>query len=124
MRKSIIIIAIIAIFVLGSVILHAGVYDLVINNVYSHNWSNSPVYVTLVSSYGTRNISSGDLHNLPSSTYTFENEHLNEGYYLFTASQDSRSISGSFYLHGQWGVVLGTLPGPYEPIPNNPPIQD
>lgn len=124
MRKNTIIIAIIAIFVLGSVILHAGVYDLEINNVYSHNWSHAPVYVTLVSIHGTTYLDSGTLTNLPSSTYTFENEHLDECYYTFTAHQEDRTISGSFSLHGQWGVVLGTLPGPYEPIPKDPPIQD
>ena len=127
MRRNTIIIALIAIFVLGSVILHADIIDIQVRNVYSHNWSHAPLEVItyeLGSSTPYRTHTTGNLYNLPSSTYTFENKYYDQGSYTYTATQGNRTVSGSFYLHGQWGVILKSLPGPYEPIPNDPPAGD
>ena len=126
-RKNTVIIAIIAIFVLGSVILHADIIDIQVRNVYSHVWSHAPLEVItyeLGSSTPYRTHTTGNLNNLPSSTYTFEDLYYDQGGYDYTVTQGNRTVSGQFWLWGQWGVILKSLPGPYEPIPRDPPVQD
>ena len=126
MRKNTVIIAIIAIIVLGSVILHADIIEIQVRNVYSHGWSNEPVEVIAYQSGSSnpyRTYTTGNLYNLPISTITFGSSYYPQGYYTFTATQGNRFVSASICLIGQ-GVVILTLPGPYEPIPKNIPVQD
>ena len=124
-RKNTVIIALIAIFALGSVVLQASI-TIEVSNVYSNAWSHEAVEVHLEGGYWwwSDNFDSGPLYNVPP-TYVFYGVFLpvQNALYEYTINQGSRTVSGTFYYHGQWGFSV-TLPGHYEPRPNDPPMQD
>ena len=120
-RKNTIIIALIAIFVLGSVVLHAETIDVEIWNVYSRNWGHESVTFNAVGQ-GTGSTASretGYLYNLTPPMVAFDGIGLVPDTYNYTAAQDTRSVTGEF--HYQDGFLKCTLPGQWEPIPDNPP---
>jgi hypothetical protein len=123
-RKNTIIVAFMAIFVLCIAILHADLMDVEVSNVYSYGWSNQAVIVE-IRDWANQTwtiLNSGPMFEQPI-TYTFHDVYIIPGGYHYYAHQGDREVSGPFSYHGQWGISI-RLPGPYEPRPDDPPVQD
>ncbi len=120
-RKNTIIIVLIAIFVLGSVILHAETIDVEVWNVYSRNWGHESVTFRAVGQATGWVITraSGNVYNLTPPMVGWNGIGVSPQFYDYTATQNTRSVTGVF--HYQDGLVKCTLPGQSEPIPNDPP---
>lgn len=121
MRKYTIIIALIAIFVFGSVILHAESINIKVSNIYRYNWGPAPVHFD-AEGWGTGhtvNLVKGNIANEPYPYVIWYGVLITNDYYEYTASQDDRSVNGDFYYSQNWETC--TLPGAWEPIPDDPP---
>ena len=119
-RKNTIIIALIAMFVLGTIVLHAESINLRVNNIYRYNYGPAPVH------FDADGWSTGDevrlvktnIANEPNSYVTWYGVPIVQDVYYYTASQAERSVGGVFYYSQNWEIC--TLPGPVEPIPSTP----
>ena len=123
MRKSTIIIVLIAIFVLGSIILHA--VDIRVNNIYRYNWGTESVtFDGEERGAGTHEIhkASGSTSGFPDPFVCWYNETVYGSSYDCIAAQDDRSVSGVRWTMYSWWKF--TLPGQWEPIPDDPPEGD
>jgi len=122
-KKNTIIIALIAIFTLGSILLNADVVDIQVSNVYSRNYGHEPVEF-VAEGYGNHDFSkiTGELHDLDDPWIYWENQPIFNSAYECEAKQDNRSVSGVRYS-SQW-LWYFRLPGRWEPIPDDPPIPD
>ena len=120
-RKHTIIIALIAIFVLGTIILHADTVDIKVSNIYRYAWGDDPVSFFGHGSTGAHDIDleTGSTANYPNPWVYWDDVYCGESMYICTATQDNRWVGRScFTLHPVWKF---TLPGQWEPIPDDPP---
>ena len=125
-RKNTVIIALIAIFVFSTIILHAATVNIKVSNVYSRNWGHSPVTFNGSRIGGGHTISknSGSVYNLPNPWVYWPNVlvYNNQSSYACVAAQGTRSVSDTRHTSNyNW---FYTLPGPWEPIPDDPPAGD
>lgn len=126
MRRNIIIIGFIAIFILGTIILQAATVNIKVSNVYSRNWGSSPVTFNGSRIGGGHSISknSGSVYNLSNPWVYWPNVGVynNHSTYSCTAAQSTRSVSDTRHTSNYyWNYIL---PGAWEPIPDDPPMQD
>ncbi len=108
-RKNIIMIALIAIFVMGAVVLQATY--IVVRNVYSiYSHDALDLVVTDYEGNPVFHFNTGPLYNVPS-TYEF-NCPVDPGQYNYIVTQGNREASGTFHSSQYEEIVI--LPGGYE----------
>ena len=122
-KKNTIIIALIAIFVLGSITLNA-LLRVEVWNVYSRSWGHDHVTWEATSQFSGYEVSRVWYYpnNLTPAMVAWNGIALGPGDHDYEAAQDTRSVTGE--VHQSETLLKITLPGQWEPIPNNPPMQD
>lgn len=95
-----------------------------VSNIYRYNWGHAPVHFD-ADGWSTSDevrLEKGNIANEPNAYVIWYGVLIVQDYYEYTAYQSDRSVDGDFYYSQSWEKC--TLPGQWEPIPDDPPAGD
>jgi len=122
-NKNTIIIMLLVILVFSSISLNA-LLRVEVWNVYSRSWGHDSVTFEAISQQNgySVNRSSGSVYNLTPAMVYWNGIALGAGNHDYTVEQDTRGVTG--VVNGYDTLLKVTLPGQWEPIPDDPPDPD